>query len=187
MPPSPTPPMRVLTIPEVPSSMVGPRTETGHGRAPALNIYEDSLVVSPSGSVVTGLLCNMIPNRDVTRVRNATNSEVVGLFAAQFAAVELDETKARAEAEIGRLRSEATNARGLGKEEFLNSSEFDDLCTNRSLAYSKSDFQSCVAQLRANVYSKEDHPARFLSMAQAVEELPDDEKNADDGADEDAS
>ncbi|KZV26635.1 hypothetical protein F511_15743 [Dorcoceras hygrometricum] len=40
--------------------------------------------------------------------------------------VELDETKARAEAEIGRLRSEAANAWGLGKEEFLKSPEFED-------------------------------------------------------------
>ncbi|KZV55926.1 hypothetical protein F511_20748 [Dorcoceras hygrometricum] len=286
-PPSPTTPMPPKTIPKVRSSGVRPRMDTGLGRAPALNIFEDSFVVSPFGSVATGLLCNMIPNRDVSRVRNATNSEAVGLFAAQFAAamvwggevisrltqaqrevndtcqsfddhtelemqladleaaraqenraaeakkealeaqvkglaadkvalvaekedlaaekkaievkletlaakktaveVELDETKARAEVEIGRLRSEAVNAWGLGKEEFLKSSEFDDMCTKRSLAYFESDFKSCVAQFRANGYSEEEHSDPFLSVARALDELPDDEEEADDGADEDAS
>ncbi|KZV15772.1 hypothetical protein F511_31641 [Dorcoceras hygrometricum] len=213
MPPSSTPSVRVRAIPEVPSSMVGSRTETGPGRAPALNLYEDSLVVSPSGSVAMGLLCNMISNRDVTRVRNTTNFEVVGLFVAQFAAeealvakkkaieveletltakktaveVELDETKARAEVEIGCLRSEAANAWGLGKEEFLKSSEFEDVCTKRSLAYFESGFKSCVAQFRDNGYSKEEHPAPSLSVARALDELPDDEEEADNGADEDTS
>ncbi|KZV49584.1 hypothetical protein F511_15444 [Dorcoceras hygrometricum] len=89
--------------------------------------------------------------------------------------VELDETKARAEAEIGRLRSEASNALGLGKEEFLKSSEFDDVCAKRSLAYFESGFKSCVAQFRANGYSEEEHPAPFLSVARALDVLPDDE------------
>ncbi|KZV23527.1 hypothetical protein F511_36603 [Dorcoceras hygrometricum] len=127
----------------------------------------DSLVVSPSGSMATGLLCNLIPDRDVAQV-------------------ELDETKARAVVEIGRLRTEAAEAWGLGKEEFLKSSEFNDLCMKRSLDYFKSGFQSCVAQFRANGYSEEEHPAPFLSMARAVEELPNDEEEAADGADEDA-
>ncbi|KZV24778.1 hypothetical protein F511_34207 [Dorcoceras hygrometricum] len=82
-----TTPVTAKAIPEVPSFEVGPRTETGPRRAPALNIFEDSLVVSPSGSVAMGLLCNMIPNRDVAWVRNATNAEVVGLFVTQFAAI----------------------------------------------------------------------------------------------------
>ncbi|KZV40998.1 hypothetical protein F511_17406 [Dorcoceras hygrometricum] len=85
--PASTPPVRIRAIPEVPSSEAGPRTEAGPGRAPALNIVEDSLVVSPSGSVAMSLLCNLIPDRDVARVRNAPDYEAVGLFAAQFAAV----------------------------------------------------------------------------------------------------
>ncbi|KZV57474.1 hypothetical protein F511_32150 [Dorcoceras hygrometricum] len=89
--------------------------------------------------------------------------------------VEFDETKARAEAEIGRLRNEIANAWGLGKEEFLKSSEFDDVCAKRSLAYFESGFKSCVAQFRANGYSEEENPAPFLSVAWALDELPDDE------------
>ncbi|KZV18492.1 hypothetical protein F511_25338 [Dorcoceras hygrometricum] len=200
---------------------------------------------SPSGAVATGLLCNMISDRDIARLRSATNSEVVGLFAAQLAAladleavgprrkgwqgpeggargragskkatraygeafatekramgaeleallakktaveVELDETKARVEAEIGRLRSEATNSWDLGKEEFLKSSEFDNLCTKKSLTYFEIAFQSCVAQFRANGYFEEEHPAPFLSVTWALDELPnDDEKEADEGNEE---
>ncbi|KZV43179.1 hypothetical protein F511_23655 [Dorcoceras hygrometricum] len=86
-PASISPPMRTRGIPEVPSSEAGPRTKAGPARAPALNIVEDSLVVSPSGSMATGLLCNLIPDRDVVRVWNAPDSEAIGLFAAQFTAV----------------------------------------------------------------------------------------------------
>ncbi|KZV31839.1 hypothetical protein F511_44981 [Dorcoceras hygrometricum] len=71
---------------------------------------------------------------------------------------ELNETKALAEEEIGRLRSEAANAWDLGKEEFLKSSEFDNLCAKKSLAYFKTGFESCVAQFRDNDYSEEEHP-----------------------------
>ncbi|KZV29976.1 hypothetical protein F511_26996 [Dorcoceras hygrometricum] len=78
------------------------------------------------------------------------------------------------------LRGEAANSWGLGKEEFLKSSEFDDLCAKRSLTYFESDFKSCVAQLRANGYSEEEHPAPFLSVSRALEELSDDEEEADD-------
>ncbi|KZV55165.1 hypothetical protein F511_26124 [Dorcoceras hygrometricum] len=95
--------------------------------------------------------------------------------------VELEGTKVRAEGEIERLKSEAVKAWGLGKEEFLKSSEFDDLCAKKSLAYFACGFKSCVAQFRANGYPEEEHPTPFLSVAQALEDLPDDEE-ADDGA-----
>ncbi|KZV36689.1 hypothetical protein F511_14792 [Dorcoceras hygrometricum] len=48
---------------------------------------------------------------------------------------ELDDTKARAEEDGGRLRSEAIHAWDLGKEEFLKSSEFDTLCAKKAVAY----------------------------------------------------
>ncbi|KZV49604.1 lysosomal Pro-X carboxypeptidase-like [Dorcoceras hygrometricum] len=51
--------------------------------------------------------------------------------------VELEETKARAAEEVERLKGEATNAWDLGKEELLQSSEFDVLCAKKSLAYFK--------------------------------------------------
>ncbi|KZV15701.1 myosin heavy chain-related protein [Dorcoceras hygrometricum] len=255
-PPTPPGPMRegrlglmpVIVIHEVHSLKGGPTTEMGSDRAPALNLFEDSLVVSPSRAVATGLLCNMVPDRDVARVRSA--SEVVALFAAQLAAAmvwggevikrltqtqreanstrqsfdevmehhtelemqlevekaaraaekeasaaekkvmgaELDETKARAEAEIRRLRSEAANAWDLGKEDFLNSSEFDDLCTKKSLDYFRSGFEGCVAQFRANGYFEEEHATPFLSLAVALEYLPeeDDEEANDDDEEDDA-
>ncbi|KZV21261.1 hypothetical protein F511_23386 [Dorcoceras hygrometricum] len=203
----------------------------------------------------------MVSNRDVARVRSATNSKAMGLFAAQFAVamvwggevikrltpargelhstvlrrgdgephraleaqlaaekatraaenearttekrvmqadldallvkktsvkVELEETKARSEEEIGRMKSEAANAWDLGKEEFLKSSEFEDLCAKKSLAYFKTGFASCVAQFRANGYSEEEHPAPFLSVARALEELPEEDEEAEDDADEGA-
>ncbi|KZV34484.1 hypothetical protein F511_20412 [Dorcoceras hygrometricum] len=92
--------------------------------------------------------------------------------------VELDETKARAAEEIERLKGEATHVWDLGKEEFLKSSEFDNLCAKKSVAFFKTGFESCVAQFRANGYSKEEHPAPFLSVRRALEELPDDDEEA---------
>ncbi|KZV54490.1 hypothetical protein F511_27158 [Dorcoceras hygrometricum] len=83
-----------------------------------------------------GFLCNMVPDMDISRLRGATNSEVVGLFASQLA---------------------------LAK---------------KSLAYFKTGFESCVAQFRANGYSEEEHPAPFLSMRRALEEMPDDDEEA---------
>ncbi|KZV41345.1 hypothetical protein F511_37993 [Dorcoceras hygrometricum] len=65
---------------------------------------------------------------------------------------ELAETRARAEGEIQHLKGEAENAWGLGKEEFL-SSEFDDMCAEKSLAYFESGFKGCLAQFRANCYT----------------------------------
>ncbi|KZV14517.1 hypothetical protein F511_42846 [Dorcoceras hygrometricum] len=91
----------------------------------------------------------------------------------------LVETKARAEEEVGHLRSEVAYAWGLGKEEFLKSSEFDDLCAKKSLAYFKICFASCVAQFRVNDYSKEEHPTPFHSVTWALEELSDDDEKAD--------
>ncbi|KZV35524.1 hypothetical protein F511_21360 [Dorcoceras hygrometricum] len=161
-------PMPVIVIPEVPSSKVGPTTEMGPGRALALNLFEDSLVVSPSGVVATRFLCNMVLDRDAARLRGAINSDVVGLLAAQFAAkftveLELEDTKARAETEIGRLRSEAANTWDLVRDRL----------------------PKLVAQFRANGYSEEEHPTPFLSMTRALDELPiDDEEETDEGDEE---
>ncbi|KZV18417.1 hypothetical protein F511_19193 [Dorcoceras hygrometricum] len=53
----------------------GARKETGLGRVPALNLFEDSLVVTPSGAVATEFLCNMVLDQDIGRLQGATNSE----------------------------------------------------------------------------------------------------------------
>ncbi|KZV26349.1 hypothetical protein F511_39595 [Dorcoceras hygrometricum] len=94
---------------------------------------------------------------------------------------------ARATEEIERLKCKATNAWVLGKEEFLKSSEFDNLCAKKSLAYFESGFQSYVSQLRANDYPEEEHPPSFLSVARALDELLDDDEEADEKDEEDAS
>ncbi|KZV52570.1 hypothetical protein F511_24428 [Dorcoceras hygrometricum] len=88
--------------------------------------------------------------------------------------VELDKTKARAAEEFERLKGEATNALDLGKEEFLKSSEFDNLFAKKFVAFFKTGFESCVAQFRANGYFNEEYPASFLSVRRALEESPDD-------------
>ncbi|KZV56773.1 hypothetical protein F511_34706 [Dorcoceras hygrometricum] len=78
---------------------------------------------------------------------------------------ELNETKARAEEEAGRLRKEAIDAWDLDKEEFL---EF-----------------RCVAQFRANGYSKEENPAPFLDVNKALMEMPDEDEGAEEEDEED--
>ncbi|KZV56032.1 hypothetical protein F511_16230 [Dorcoceras hygrometricum] len=95
------------------------------------------------------------------------------------AEAELEEDKAWAEEEIGHLRTEAANAWDVGKEDFLKSSEFDKLCAKKSVRFFRAGFESCVAQLRANGYSEEEHPVSFLSVRKGLEELPDDEAEAE--------
>ncbi|KZV23871.1 hypothetical protein F511_30543 [Dorcoceras hygrometricum] len=88
---------------------------------------------------------------------------------------ELDETKARAEEEAERLRSEAINAWDLGKEAFLKSSEFGSLCAKKALGYFKVRFSGCLAQFRANGYSEEERPASFLDFKKALMDMADEE------------
>ncbi|KZV52391.1 leucine zipper tumor suppressor 2-like [Dorcoceras hygrometricum] len=95
------------------------------------------------------------------------------------------DAEARAEGEIRSLKDEAENAWSHGKEEFLKSSEFDDLCAQKSLAYFVRGFKSCLAQFRANGYTEEEHPTPFLSVARALEDLSNDEEEADDDSPED--
>ncbi|KZV14540.1 hypothetical protein F511_42713 [Dorcoceras hygrometricum] len=214
---------------------------------PSLNKGKNSLVVSPSRFAVMGLLCNMVPDRDLDLVRDAPDIEVLVSFAIRFEetmvwsgevinrltrdrrevtssrqsldevlehhtelakqleeleamraeerratevrrevlevekealeaekealavekealVAELVDTKARVEGEIEHLKGEAENPWGLGKEEFLKSSEFDDLCAQKSLAYFKCGFEGCLAQLRANGYTEEEHPAHSSAL-----------------------
>ncbi|KZV55940.1 Chromatin remodeling complex subunit-like protein isoform 1 [Dorcoceras hygrometricum] len=236
MPPAPTPPspmthMIAKAISEVPSSEVGPKMKTGPRRAPALNIFEDSLVVSPSGHVATGFKpdpeqghrTGMSPGaqREANDTRQHFDETLEHCTELEMRLVDLEEASARKEraAEAQRevleaqgqklaveraamaiekgvlaAEKEALKAENRAirieldallvnktavEEEFVKSSEFDDLCVKRSLAYFKSGFQSCVAQFRANGYSEEEHPAPFLNVARDVEELPDDEEEAD--------
>ncbi|KZV33014.1 isoflavone reductase [Dorcoceras hygrometricum] len=268
MRPAQTPKVLLVANPEVLSAEVGAGTRAGPGRASFVNIFEDSFVVFPSGSAVTGLLCNMVPDKDLELVQNAPDLDVVGSLTVRFTevinrltwaqremtstrqylyevfehhtelakqlekleairaeekraseamrealeaenkslttakealvadkealAAELANARAQAEEEIKglrfeneRLKGEAENAWVLSNEEFLKSSEFDDLCAQKSLAYFECGFKGCLDQFRANGYSEEEHPASFLSVARALEELPDDEEEADEGTSRD--
>ncbi|KZV21401.1 protein CROWDED NUCLEI 4-like [Dorcoceras hygrometricum] len=122
----------------------------------------------------------MAEKRSLVAEKEAITSELDAALVKKTALeVELAETKARAEEEIGRLRSETANAWDLGKEDFLKSSEFDNLCVKKSLDYFKTGFESCVAQFRANGYSEEEHPAPFLNVNRALEELSEGDEEAD--------
>ncbi|KZV33135.1 hypothetical protein F511_18151 [Dorcoceras hygrometricum] len=97
---------------------------------------------------------------------------------------ELEETKARAAEEAKRMRGEVANAWALGKEEFLKSSEFERLCTQKSVAYFRTGFEGAVAQFRANGYSEEEQPAPFLDFKKALREMPEDDEEAEEEEEE---
>ncbi|KZV54822.1 hypothetical protein F511_36449 [Dorcoceras hygrometricum] len=81
-----------------------------------------------------------------------------------------------------RLKGEAENTWTLGKEEFLKSSKFDDLCADKASAFFECGFKGCLAQFRANGYTKEEYLASFLSVVKALEDMSDDEEEADEDA-----
>ncbi|KZV47687.1 myosin heavy chain-related protein [Dorcoceras hygrometricum] len=87
-------------------------------------------------------------------------------------------TKARVAEDAERMRGEDANAWALVKEEFLQSSEFERLCTKKSVAYFKSGFEGAVAQFRANGYPEVEHPAPFLDAKKALRDMPEDEEEA---------
>ncbi|KZV39640.1 hypothetical protein F511_32952 [Dorcoceras hygrometricum] len=169
----------VITIPEASSPERGPTKEAGPGRVPPLASHEPSERRGTSDG--TSKTRPSHPARAAGGEKEALEAEKVAMR------LDLDETKSRAEEKIGCLRSEATNAWDLRKEEFLNSSEFDTPCANKSLAYFNIGFESCVAQFRANGYSEEEHPDPILDVNKALQEMPDDDEEAEDEAEEDAS
>ncbi|KZV52184.1 hypothetical protein F511_07139 [Dorcoceras hygrometricum] len=119
---------------------------------------------------------------EAARAEETRAAEV--LKAALETRAELDETKARAAEEAERMRGEVANAWALGKEEFLQSSEFERLCTKKSVAYFKSGFEGDVAQFRANGYPEEEHPAPFLDAKKSLRDMPEDEEEAVEEGDE---
>ncbi|KZV25566.1 hypothetical protein F511_22585 [Dorcoceras hygrometricum] len=70
----------VITIAEASS----PSKKKGSGRVPPLDMFEYSLVVSSSRAVATRYLCHMAPDRDLDRLKGATDSEAMSHFAAQL-------------------------------------------------------------------------------------------------------
>ncbi|KZV21032.1 hypothetical protein F511_37676 [Dorcoceras hygrometricum] len=106
--------------------------------------------------------------------REATKSELDAVLAKKAVVeIELEETKAHAEEEVGRLKSEAIHTWDLSKEEFLQSSKFETLCVKKALCYFKDGFAGCLDQFRANGYSEEEHPTSFLDTKKALMEMPD--------------
>ncbi|KZV25556.1 hypothetical protein F511_26970 [Dorcoceras hygrometricum] len=83
------------------------------------------------------------------------------------------ETRAR---EALGVELERANARAeSAKEDFLKSPEFDSLLAKKAWGYFKDGFWGCLAQFRSNGYSEEEHPASFLDLQQAVDNLGDDD------------
>ncbi|KZV35202.1 hypothetical protein F511_09014 [Dorcoceras hygrometricum] len=67
---------------------------------------------------------------------------------------------------------ERANARAERvKEDFLKSPEFDSLLAKKAWGYFKDGFWGCSAQFRSNGYFEEEHPASFLNLQQALENL----------------
>ncbi|KZV43089.1 hypothetical protein F511_04481 [Dorcoceras hygrometricum] len=246
----PTPPTRaseetsglppVITIPEVSSLMRG----KGPERVLPFDFSKDSLVDSPTGVVSTRLMCNMVSDRDLSVMKGAEDSEVVGHLAVNLASAmawggeiirrltrahrtgkanrkKFDEAMGRHAEMVARLEElevlraqdevvaatqrkeleaelaaekearaaekralraelEKANARAERvKEDFLKSPEFDSLLAKKAWGYFKDGFWGCLAQFRSNGYSEEEHPASFLNLQQALENLGDDEDAED--------
>ncbi|KZV31768.1 hypothetical protein F511_00572 [Dorcoceras hygrometricum] len=75
---------------------------------------------------------------------------------------------------------ERANARAERvKKDFLKSPEFDSLLAKKAWRYFKDGFWGCLAQFRSNGYSEEEHPASFLNLQQALENLGDDDDDED--------
>ncbi|KZV27888.1 hypothetical protein F511_26224 [Dorcoceras hygrometricum] len=77
--------------------------------------------------------------------------------------------------EVEKLKGEAENSWELEKEKFLQSKEFKIQCSGKALAFFEKGFDGCLAQFRANGYSEEEHPAPFLDVERALEDMSDDE------------
>ncbi|KZV25837.1 hypothetical protein F511_28947 [Dorcoceras hygrometricum] len=189
----PTPPTRaseetsdlppIITIPEASSPVRG----KGPERVLPFDFSKDSLVDSPTGVVSTRLICNMVSDQDLSVLKGAEDAEAVGHFAANLTSRKELEAELAAEKEARatekralRAELERANARAKRvKEDFLKSPEFDSVLAKKAWGYFKDGFWGCLAQFRSNGYSEEEHPASFLNLQQALENLGDDEDAED--------
>lgn len=99
--------------------------------------------------------------------------------AATEKALEDEEEKGRLIAQVGllekklRAQEETTGARlAAQKEELLKSEEFETLCSAKSVIYFEQGFQGCLKQFRDNGYAEAEHPAPFLDVDKALEDMP---------------
>ncbi|KZV40485.1 enhancer of mRNA-decapping protein 4-like [Dorcoceras hygrometricum] len=70
-------------------------------------------------------------------------------------ALRFEEENKNLQAEVERLKVEAENSWQLGKEKFLQSKEFDILCSGRASVFFEKGFDGCLAKFRANGYPEE--------------------------------
>ncbi|KZV19314.1 hypothetical protein F511_23811 [Dorcoceras hygrometricum] len=86
--------------------------------------------------------------------------------------------------EVKKLQGEVANSWQLEKEEFLQSKEFDSLCSGRASIFFEQGLNGCLAQFRANGYSEEEHPASFLDVEQALADILEESEENSSGSEE---
>ncbi|KZV52398.1 hypothetical protein F511_33539 [Dorcoceras hygrometricum] len=86
--------------------------------------------------------------------------------------------------EVEKLQEAAANSWQIGKEEFLQSKEFDSLCSGRASVFFEQGFNGCLAQFRANGYFEEEHPASFLDVEQTMADMPEESEEKSSGSEE---
>lgn len=86
--------------------------------------------------------------------------------------------------QVTSLQQEAENQWPVRKKEFLKSPEFKVFCSDKALTFFEKSFQGCLDQFRVNGYSEADHPAVFLDVDKALQDLP--ENGEVSGTEEDA-
>ncbi|KZV17904.1 hypothetical protein F511_06831 [Dorcoceras hygrometricum] len=79
---------------------------------------------------------------------------------------------AQIQVEKQKMKEDAKASWARRKEDFLNSSEFDEMCSSKAMALFEHGFNGCLAQFRANGYSETGHPTPFMSILQAMEDMP---------------
>ncbi|KZV37049.1 Ubiquitin carboxyl-terminal hydrolase, partial [Dorcoceras hygrometricum] len=71
--------------------------------------------------------------------------------------------------EVKKLKEEVKTSWQLEKDKFLNSEDFETLFPVKASIFFEHGFNSCLAQFRANSYSKAEHPAPFLDVVHVLE------------------
>ncbi|XP_075493989.1 uncharacterized protein LOC142531656 [Primulina tabacum] len=83
------------------------------------------------------------------------------------------------EEQLGKKDHEAEVMWLQKKEEFIHSSEFDSLCSDKATSYFEHVFNGCIVQVWANEYSEAKHFFSFLDVVKALEDMPKDEEMGD--------
>ncbi|KZV50044.1 structural maintenance of chromosomes protein 2-2 [Dorcoceras hygrometricum] len=132
-------------------------------------------------AIIEALTTNFLQIEDVRGISDAEKRSLSDRLAASEASfarlqVEMKRMQEEIEEKIKRMQEEAEETWRKRKEDFLKSSELDKLCSSRALSFFQHGFNGCLAQFRANGYSEAEHPASFLSVLKALEDLPEEGK-----------